>query len=84
MALTQGAVMADRDKELFERNQTLIARMAVPPTRAQILAQIDEGLREAIQLAVRLNDRNLVRGLRMVHLDLCQIMRGALRFLGKS
>jgi hypothetical protein len=68
--------MADRDKELFERNQTLIARMAVPPTRAQILAQIDEGLREAIQLAVGLNDRNLVRGLRMAHLDLCQIMRG--------
>lgn len=41
-----------------------------------MLAQIDGGLREAIQLAVRLNDRNLVRGLRMVHLDLCQIRRG--------
>jgi hypothetical protein len=76
MVLTQGAVMADRDKELFERNQTLIARMAVPPTRAQILSQIDEKLREVIQLGVRLNDRDLVRGLRMVHLDLRQIRRG--------
>jgi hypothetical protein len=68
-------VMADRDRERFERNQNLIARMAAPPTRAQLLAQLDEELNEAIDLAVRLNERTTARGLRMVRLELCQIRR---------
>jgi len=67
--------MADRDKERFERNQNLIARRAAPPTRAQLLAQLDEDLNEAIDLAVQLNERTTVRGLRMVCLELCQIRR---------
>ena len=68
--------MTDRDKERFERNQKVIARMGVPPTRAELLANIDEELREVIQLAVRLKERTLVRGLQMVRSELCQIMRG--------
>ena len=67
--------MADRDKERFERNQNLIARMAAPPTRAELLAQLDEELNEALDLAVQLNERTTVRGLRMVRLELCQIRR---------
>jgi hypothetical protein len=42
--------MADRDKARFERNQNLIACMAAPPTRAQLLARLDEELNEAMPL----------------------------------
>jgi hypothetical protein len=35
LAADYGAVMADWDKERFERNKNLIARMGTPPTRAQ-------------------------------------------------
>jgi hypothetical protein len=71
----QGTGHGGSGQRTIERNQNLIARMAAPPTRAELLAQLDEELNEAIDLAVQLNERTTVRGLRMVRLELCQIRR---------
>jgi hypothetical protein len=73
--LAQEPILPSRDEERFERNHDLIAQMAVPPARAQILAYVDEELEEVIRLAVGLHETTLVRRLKVVRDVLRQIRR---------
>jgi hypothetical protein len=67
--------LAHQDEERFERNQRLISRMAAPSTTSQILAYLDEELKELIQLAVRMNEGSMLRGLREARRELSQMRR---------
>jgi predicted methyltransferase MtxX (methanogen marker protein 4) len=60
--------MADRNKERAARNRDLIASMAAPPTRAQILVELDLEITDAIRFATgqRGNRRVMFRGLVLV------------------
>jgi hypothetical protein len=65
--------MADREKERAARNRDLIARMSVPPTKAQILDELDLEISDAIHLATMADFRTLLRVLRMARLELGQL-----------
>jgi hypothetical protein len=69
-----GSIVA-RSVSSFAISSPNSGKADAPPTREQLLAQLDEELNEAIDLAVKLNERTTVRGLRMVRLELCQIRR---------
>jgi|HubBroStandDraft_1064217.scaffolds.fasta_scaffold886652_2 hypothetical protein len=43
--------MADGEKERTARNRALLSRMGAPPTKAQVLTEIDFEIGDAIQLA---------------------------------
>jgi hypothetical protein len=61
--------MADREKEGAARNRDFIAQMAAPPTQAQLLAELQLEITDAVQLAVALNFPSVVRLLQMAKLE---------------
>ena len=67
--------MAHQDEKRFARNQSLIDRMAAPSTPSQLFAYLDEELKELIQLAVRMDEGSLLRGLREARRELSQMRR---------
>jgi hypothetical protein len=70
-----GAIMADDKKERTARNRALLARMGAPPTKAQVLTELDLEINDATNLAVAADLPTLVRLLRMAKLELDQIRR---------
>jgi hypothetical protein len=71
----EGAIMADGEKERTARNWALLARMEAPPTKAQVLTELDLEISDAINLAVTADLPTLVRLLRMAKLEVVQIQR---------
>jgi hypothetical protein len=67
--------MADGENERTARNRALLARMGAPPTKAQVLTEIDFEIGDAIQLAATSNFPTLVRLLRMAQLEVAQLRR---------
>jgi hypothetical protein len=67
--------MADGEKERTARNRALLSRMGAPPTKAQVLTEIDFEIGDAIQLAATSNFPTLVRLLRMAQLEVAQLRR---------
>jgi hypothetical protein len=67
--------MADGENERTTRNRALLARMGAPPTKAQVLTEIDFEIGDAIQLAATSNFPTLVRLLRMAQLEVAQLRR---------
>jgi hypothetical protein len=67
--------MADGENERTARNRALLARMGAPPTKAQVLTEIDFEIGDAIQLAATSNFPTLVRPLRMAQLEVAQLRR---------
>jgi hypothetical protein len=67
--------MADGEKERAARNRALLARMGAPPTKAQVLSELDLEISDAINLAVAADLPTLVRLLRMAKLEVVQIRR---------
>jgi hypothetical protein len=65
--------VADREQERSARNQTLIARMAAPPTKAHILAELDREIDEALQLVTAAGLSTLVRVLRSAKLEVSRL-----------
>jgi hypothetical protein len=62
--------MADREKERAARNKNLMARMCVAPTKAQILAELDREICDAINSAVAVDLHALAGLLRMARIDM--------------
>jgi hypothetical protein len=62
--------VADRKEERAARNRDLVAGMGASPTRAQILADFDFEIGDALQLAVAANLQSLVRLLQMAKLEM--------------
>jgi hypothetical protein len=56
--------MADREEKRTARNRNLFTRMAATPTKAQILAEIDLEISDAINLAAAADFPALLRLLR--------------------
>jgi hypothetical protein len=73
----EGANMSDREKDRAARNRDLIARMGAAPTRAQVLAELDFEIGDALQLAIAADLQSLVRLLQLAKLEVCQIQRRA-------
>jgi hypothetical protein len=67
--------MAERDEERTARNSALIAQMAAPPTKAQILAELALEISDAINLALAANLRGVAHLLRMAKLEVEQVQR---------
>jgi hypothetical protein len=67
--------MADGENERTARNRALLSRMGVPPTKAQVLTEIDFEIGGAIHLAATSNFPTLVRLLRMAQLEVAQLRR---------
>jgi hypothetical protein len=65
--------MTDLDQERSARNKALIARMAAAPTEAQILAELDLEISDAIDCAVAADLRGVVRLLRMAKLEVSRV-----------
>ncbi len=64
--------MADDENERAERNKNLIARLIAPPTTAQVMAEIDLEIGDALELAVSAKLPTLVRLLRIAKLEVAQ------------
>jgi hypothetical protein len=60
---------------LAARNRALLSRMGAPPTKAQVLTEIDFEIGDAIQLAATSNFPTLVRLLRMAQLEVAKLQR---------
>jgi hypothetical protein len=71
----KGVTMAEGEEERAARNRALLSRMGAPPTKAQVLAEIDLEISDAIQLAAGSDFPTLVRLLRMAQLEVGQIRR---------
>jgi hypothetical protein len=71
----KGAIMGDGERERTARNRDLLARIAAPATKAQVLTEIDLEIGDAIQLAAASDFPTLVRILRMAQLEVSQIRR---------
>jgi hypothetical protein len=67
--------MADGENERTARNRALLSRMGAPPTKAQVLTEIDFEIGDAIQLAATSNFPTLVRLLRMAQLEVAKLQR---------
>jgi hypothetical protein len=67
--------MADGENERTARNRALLARMGAPPTKAQVLSELDLEISDAINLVVAADLPTLVRLLRMAKLEVVQIRR---------
>jgi hypothetical protein len=65
--------MADREKDRAARNKVLIARMSAPPTKAQIFAEIDLEISDAINLAVAADVPALLRLLRTAKAEVAEL-----------
>jgi hypothetical protein len=65
--------MADRRNERAARNRDLIARMSAAPTKAQILAELDLEINDAIRLAVAADFPALVRVLRSAKVQVVEL-----------
>jgi hypothetical protein len=74
--------MANREEKRTARNRDLLARMSVPPTRAQILAEIDLDISDAIRLAVAADLPTLLRLLRTAKSEVVEL-RGRAEFKDK-
>jgi hypothetical protein len=70
-----GAIMTEGERDRTARNRALLARMGAPPTKAQVLSEIDLEISDAINLAVAADFPTLVRLLRMAQLETAQIRR---------
>jgi hypothetical protein len=75
---TKGTHMTD-EGERGAHNKALIARLGAPPTKAQILAEIDLEISDAIGLATAANLRGVTHLLRMAKLEVAQIQRRELK-----
>jgi hypothetical protein len=62
--------MADREAERTARNKGLLARLTVPPTNAQVLAELDLEISDALQLATASDLRALARLLQMAKTEM--------------
>jgi hypothetical protein len=71
----KGAILPDGENERTARNKALLSRMGAPPTKAEVLAEIDLEIRDAIQLAAASDFPTLVRLLQMAQLEVGQIRR---------
>jgi hypothetical protein len=69
--------MTDRERDRTARNKDRIARMNGPPTKVQMLAEIETEIADVIDLAVAADFPTLVRLLRMAKLEASQIPRRA-------
>jgi hypothetical protein len=67
--------MADGERERMARNRSVLARMGAPPTRGQVLTEIDLEIGDAIQLAAASDFPTLLRLLRMAQLEVAQLRR---------
>jgi hypothetical protein len=67
--------MSDREQERSARNRDLIARLSAPPTEAQILAEIDLEISDALDHAVAADIRSLVPLLRMTKLEVSRLRK---------
>jgi hypothetical protein len=67
--------MADGEIERTAQGRDLIARMSATPTTAQILAEIDLEISDALQLAMATDLRSLVPLLRLAKLEVLQLQR---------
>jgi hypothetical protein len=74
-SLQQKERIMDGEGERTAWNRALLAQMGAPPTRAQVLTEIDFEIGDAIQLAAASNFPTLVRLLRMAQLEVGQIRR---------
>jgi hypothetical protein len=63
------------ERERDARNNALIARLRAPPTKAQILAELDLEISDAIDLALAANLRGVAHLLRMAKLEVDQVQR---------
>jgi hypothetical protein len=63
------------ERERDARNKALIARLAAPPTKAQILAELALEISDAIDLALAANLRGVAHLLRMAKLEVDQVQR---------
>jgi hypothetical protein len=67
------------ERERDVRNKALIARLGAPPTKAQILAELDLEISDAIDLALAANLRGVAHLLRMAKLEVEQVQRRELK-----
>jgi hypothetical protein len=67
--------MANGERERAARNRDLLARLAAPPTKAQVLAELDLEISGATELAVALDFRPVVRLLRMAKQEVSLLRR---------
>jgi hypothetical protein len=63
------------ERERDARNNALLARLGSPPTKAQILAELDLEIIDAIDLALAANLRGVAHLLRMAKLEVEQVQR---------
>jgi hypothetical protein len=64
--------MADGEKRTA-RNRDLLARLGAPPTNAQILAEIDREISDALHIATAADLQSLMRLLRMAKLEVTRL-----------
>ena len=74
--------MADPEKDKAGRNRDVIARMSVPPNKAQILAELGLEIGDAIRLATAADFSTLVRLLRTAKAEVVEL-RGRPEFKDK-
>jgi hypothetical protein len=67
--------MADGEEERTARSRALLTRIGAPPTKDQVLTELDLEISDAINLAVAADFPTLVRLLRMAKLEVVQIRR---------
>ncbi len=67
------------ERERDARNNALIARLRAPPTKAQILGELDLEISDAIDLALAANLRGVAHLLRMAKLEVDQVQRRELK-----
>jgi hypothetical protein len=71
----KGTIMSKGDEGRTARNRALLARMGAPPTKAEVLTEIDLEISGAINLAVAADLPTLVRLLQMAKHEVFQIRR---------
>jgi hypothetical protein len=69
--------MPDHEQDRSARNRALIAGMATPPTKAQILAELDFEIDEALKLVTAADLPTLVRVLRSAKLEVSRLRQRA-------
>jgi hypothetical protein len=67
------------ERERDARNKALLARLEAPPTKTQILAELDLEISGAIDLALAANLRGVAHLLRMAKLEVDQVQQRELK-----
>jgi hypothetical protein len=67
------------ERERDARNKALLARLEAPPTKTQILAELDLEISDAIDLALAANLRGVAHLLRMAKLEVDQVQQRELK-----